>query len=226
MSVISVAVFDDHPVVLEGLLQMLAASGDFEVCGSGRTAAEALECAQALRPDVVVMDLMMPGDVCGTITRMARNRPGAQAIVFTASTRVDDAVRALDAGARGYLLKGTCGSDIAEAIRAVGRGETFVSPMIAGHVITAVQSAAQRRKEVDAARLNVREEQIVRLLLTGKTNKEIAARLQISEKTVKHYMSLLMQKLHVRNRLEAVLAAQKLHDQLRPAARPGPGYYQ
>ncbi|MEF9606103.1 response regulator transcription factor, partial [Paracoccus sp. PXZ] len=109
-----------------------------------------------------------------------------------------------------YVIKGSTATDLAEAIRTVMRGETFVSHTFASKVIAALQNASLRKRALQAIRLNMREEQIVRLLLRGRTNKEIGQQLRISEKTVKHYMSILMQKLHARNRIEVVLAAQKL----------------
>lgn len=219
MANIRVAIFDDHPIVVDGIQRVLAQIDDMDFIGTGSNAAAAAECALANAADILVMDLGMAGDVCQTIAKMRHYAPSVQVLIFTASHEVQDAMRVLEAGARGYVVKGSSGADLAEAIRTVCRGEVYVSQMIAGRMILAAQMAAQRRRETDDIRLNVREEQILKLLLTGMTNREIAARLKISEKTVKHYMSLVMQKLNVRNRLEAVLAAQKLQGELGQMAR-------
>lgn len=130
--------------------------------------------------------------------------------MFTASMAVEHAVQILEAGAHGYVVKGSTKSDLTEAIRAVMRDEIYVTQAFASKVISALQNSALRKRALQSIRLNVREHQIIRLLLRGKTNREIAEKLSISEKTVKHYMSVLIQKLQVRNRTEVVLAAQKL----------------
>lgn len=119
-------------------------------------------------------------------------------------------MKAFEAGAIGYVLKGSTDEELMQAIETVLAGETFITPSFASKVISALRTSAMPRSAPQAVRLSVREDQIVRLLLLGRTNKEIAHRLQISEKTVKHYMTLLMQKLHARNRVEVVLAAQEL----------------
>lgn len=211
---IRVAIFDDHPIVVDGVQRVLMQAGGMEFIGTGSSAAAAADFAQTHATDVLLMDLGMAGDVGQTIARMRRMAPDVRVLIFTASHEAQDAMRVLEAGARGYVVKGISGLELTEAIRAVSRGEIYVSQSIAGSMVMAVQMAAQRRRESEQVRLNVREEQILKLLVTGMTNREIAARLKISEKTVKHYMSLVMQKLNVRNRLEAVLAAQKLQGDL------------
>lgn len=219
MTSIRVAIFDDHPIVVDGLRRVLAQNADMKFIGAGSDAAAAADCALANAADILLMDLNMAGDVCQTIARMRRFAPGVQVLIFTASQEVQDAMQVLEAGARGYVVKGSSAHELTEAIRAVRRGDVYVSQAVAGRMIMAVQMAAQRRRETGDIRLNVREEQILKLLLTGMTNREIAGRLKISEKTVKHYMSLVMQKLNVRNRLEAVLAAQKLQGEIGQMAR-------
>jgi two-component system nitrate/nitrite response regulator NarL len=207
---IRVAFFDDHPILLEGLVGIFKALEDFEVVGQGYSAAEVLGTAKSLLPDVLVLDLNMPGDVLETIAAVARELPDIRFVIFTASTNVDNAVCALEAGANGYVVKGSTAAELVAALKGVVSGETYITTGFASKVIAALRTAAVRKKTVEQIRFSVREEQVVRLLLNGSTNRKIAQTLQISEKTVKQYMSSLMQKLNVRNRLEVVLAAQHL----------------
>src|SRR5690606_34044240 len=163
-----------------------------------------------VRPNIILLDLNMPGDAFGAISQIRVSSPETKIIVFTASAGIGHAVRALDAGATGYVLKGSTADELMQAIDIVLTGETFITPSFASKVISALRNASLRKAAADRVRLSVREDQIVRLLLLGRTNREIAQRLQISEKTVKRYMTLLMQKLQARNRVEVVLAAQEL----------------
>jgi DNA-binding NarL/FixJ family response regulator len=116
------------------------------------------------------------------------------------------------------VLKGSSSSELLKAIASVQSGETYITQSFATRVIAALRDASIRRKAAEAVKLSIREQQIVRLLLIGATNKEIAIAIKISEKTVKHYMTILMQKLQVRNRLEVVIAAQKMSEASRPAS--------
>lgn len=210
MPKVGLALFDDHPILLDGLSSILSKSDEFAVVATGSSAAEALSLSLSCNVDVIIVDLDMPGNVFETILRIRAQSPDIKILVFTASVAIDHAVRALEAGAHGYVLKGSTASELADAIRSVMNGDTYVTQSFAAKVIAALRNATARKMALQAMRLSLREEQVVRLLLRGKTNKEIANSLCISEKTVKHYMSLLMQKLQVRNRIEVVLAAQKL----------------
>ncbi len=154
----------------------------------------------------------MAGDVYAAIASSIRISPNTKIVAFTAATGVDSAIRALDAGANGYVLKGSSAQELIQAVEAVRHGETYITQSFASQVIAALRNASVRRVAAEAVRFSIREEQIVRLLLRGFTNKEIAASLRISEKTVKNYMTILMQKLNARNRLEVVIAAQALSE--------------
>lgn len=210
MNRISIAFVDDHPVLLEGLAHIFMEIDRFDVSATGKCASDAVEIMEKARPDVILLDLNMPGDALAAIARIQELSSQTRVIVFTASAGIDHAVRALEAGAMGYVLKGSTDEELLHAIDTVLAGNTFITPSFAGKVIAALRTDLTRRAAAQKIRLSVREDQIVRLLLLGHTNKEIARRLQISEKTVKHYMTLLMQKLQARNRVEVVLAAQEL----------------
>jgi DNA-binding NarL/FixJ family response regulator len=161
--------------------------------------------------DVALVDLGMPGNVYEAIQSLRAKAPDTKILVFTASVAIDHAVRALEAGAHGYVLKGSTIGELTDAIRAVFKGETYLTQSFALKVISALRNTSARKAALHALQLSLREEQVVRLLLRGKTNREIADSLKISEKTVKYYMSALMQKMHARNRIEVVLAAQRLN---------------
>lgn len=207
---ISVACVDDHPVLLEGLQSIISETGKYSVVASGKCSSDAVEIANRAKPQVLILDLNMPGDVFHAIGVIREASPATRILAFTASAAIDHAVRALDAGATGYVLKGSNDEELMQAIEAVVAGETFITPSFASKVIAALRDVSAQGSAARKIKLSVREDQIVRLLLLGRTNKEIAQKLKISEKTVKHYMSLLMQKLQARNRVEVVLAAQEL----------------
>lgn len=211
MAETAIAIVDDHPLLMEGVAAVLSRRCGIRVAGTGSCAADILPLATAHSLDVIVIDLNMPGDTFQAIKDLRATAPQTRIVIFTASMNTDHAIRALDAGASGYVLKGSSAADLTDAIDATGRGEIYITPAFAAKVISALQSKALEKRSAEAARLSVREEQIVRLLLCGKQNREIARELALSEKTVKSYMTNLMTKLHARNRLEVVIAAQRLH---------------
>ncbi|HEV7322888.1 MAG TPA: response regulator transcription factor [Ensifer sp.] len=207
---ISVAFVDDHPILLEGLVSIYSGKSDLDIVAKGENAIDALKIVEEHAPHVLVLDLSMPGDAVAAIDLIAQKYQGTRIIVFTANSSIETAIQVLNYGVAGYVLKGSTASDLHQAIRTVHGGETFITPGFATKVIMAMKTAEMRRRKQAQQRLSLREEQIVRHLMRGSTNREIARCLDISEKTVKHYMTLLMQKLDVRNRLEVVLAAQRL----------------
>ena len=208
MNNVPIAVVDDHPLMLEALVSLLSHSA-FGVVATGTTASDITRIAQQFRPEVMVVDLSMVGDAFEAIAAVVKTVPETKIVAFTAATGVQPAIRALEAGASGYVLKGSSSKDLIHAIECVRRGESYITQAFASQVIAALRNTSLRRKAAEAVQLSIREDQIVRFLLRGRTNKEIALALKISEKTVKHYMTILMQKLNVRNRLEVVIAAQR-----------------
>lgn len=211
MNSISVAVIDDHPLMVEAISDLLQrARGGFKVVGVGTNANDIVELCERNKPQIAVVDLHMPGgDVYAALANAIKASPSTKIVAFTAATGVDSAIRALDAGASGYVLKGSSTKELLHAISSALSGETYITQNFASRVIAGLRDASLRRKAAEAVMLSIREQQIIRLLMNGKTNKEIAIAIKISEKTVKHYMTALMQKLQVRNRLEVVIAAQR-----------------
>lgn len=208
---ISIAVVDDHPLLMEGLAALMQRKAGFSLTAAGSAASDIYAITDKHRPDAMVVDLNMPGDAFRAIADAAKAAPEMKIIVFTASTNTDHAIKALEAGAKGYVLKGSSADDLIAAIEATCRGEIYITPSFAAKMIGALQSKALEKKAAQSTKLSVREDQIVRLLLCGKQNREIARALSLSEKTVKGYMTHLMHKLNARNRLEVVIAAQKLN---------------
>ena len=213
MGQISVGLVDDHPLLRSGLAALFESTDGFEVVAQGSCAADAVEISSRFSPNILIMDLTMPGNAFSAISEINGKQKNTKIVAFTASAGIEHAVMALDAGASGYILKGSTAEELVNGVRTVHMGETYITQGFATKVVLALRNASVRKLAADAIKLSVREEQIVRLLLHGRTNKEIALSLSISEQTVKHYMSILMQKLHARNRLEVVIAAQKMEAQ-------------
>lgn len=209
LGTISICLVDSHPLQLAGITAVLTKHGGFSILASGNSAKDIVDIATRHKPDVMMVDLNMADDAFGAITRARTVAPATKLIAFTSLANVNTVVRALDAGTSGYVLTTSGPTELVDALEAVQRGETYIAPGLASQVITLLRTHSFRTV-ADAAKFSVREEQVVRLLLRGQTNKEIATSLLISERTVKHYMTMLMQKFNVRSRLEFVIAAQKL----------------
>jgi DNA-binding NarL/FixJ family response regulator len=196
---IRILLADDHPVVRDGLAAMLATQPDFEVVGEAGTGAAAVTEAARLRPDVVLMDLEMPElDGIEAIRRLRTADPAAQVVVLTAFDTDERIVGALQAGAQGYLLKGAPRAEIFAAIRTVSAGGALIPPVVASKLLRQVRAA----EHPDA--LTARETEVLGYVAAGLANREIAARLAISERTVKFHVSAVLAKLGAKNRTQAV----------------------
>jgi len=205
MRTVSVAFVDDHPTLLEGLKAIFCRKTGFDVVATGACCEDAASIMQRQRPDVMVLDLNMPGNAFDCIRTIKELAPETKVIAFTASSGINHAIEALQAGASGFVLKGSSLDSLTDAIEAVLAGDTYITKGFATKVIAALTNPVG-----GSIKLSTREEQIVTLLLESRTNREMAEHLHISEKTVKHYMSLLMQKLQVRNRVGLVMAARDI----------------
>jgi DNA-binding NarL/FixJ family response regulator len=199
---IRILVADDHPVVCEGLAAMLGTQPDFAVVGMAGTGVETLRLAQALEPDVVLLDLEMPeGDGIAVTAALRSKQPAPRIIVFTAFDRDDQIVRALRAGAEGYLLKGTERAAVFAAIRAAHAGRSLIEPAVAAKLIRHVRG--------EAPLLTSRETEVLRLLSRGLANKRIAREIGASERTAKFHVSSILRKLGASNRIEAIAVARE-----------------
>lgn len=206
---IRIVVIDDHPLFREGVAHTLRGNSLFELVGEGTCADDALRIVKSQAPDVVLLDVNMPGGGISAARAIAQTRPDIKIVMLTVSESEENVTEAMDAGAHGYILKGTSGADLIAAICGVWHGEPYVTPSLAARLLLLARKKAQALKvKSDSLNLTEREDQIIGHVALGLTNKEIARRLAISDKTVKHYMTNIMQKLNVRNRVEAVLARQ------------------
>ncbi|EXG81728.1 response regulator [Cryptosporangium arvum] len=198
---ITVLLVDDHPVVRDGLRGMLDAEPDLEVVGEAGSGPEAVVLARTLRPDVVLMDLRMPGGDGATATgRIRAEVRTAHVVVLTTYDTDADILRAVDAGAAGYLLKDASRAELTAAVRAASRGETVLAPSVAGRLVQQVRRPA-------GPQLSARELEVLTLVGQGLTNAEIGARLHISEATVKTHLLRTFTKLDVSDRTAAVTTA-------------------
>ena len=205
MTSIRILVADDHPVVRDGLVALLSTQSDFMVVGQASTGSEMITNVEIARPDVVLLDLEMP-ELHGVeaLTRVTTEHPGLKVLVFTAYDDDERMIAAVQAGAQGYMLKGSARDEVFTAIRAISQGGTHLQPEAASRLMREDSSEAQ---ELDASRLTARELEVLELLAKGMTNKEIAAKLVITVRTVKFHVSSIMRKLDAGNRTEAVLTA-------------------
>jgi NarL family two-component system response regulator LiaR len=200
---ISVLLADDHPVVRQGLRTLLELQEDIELVGEASDGAEAVALAEALLPDVVLIDLVMPGiDGVEALRRIRAASPATKGIVLTSFGEDDKIFPAIKAGAVGYLLKDVQPQELLEAIRRVHRGEGLLHPAVAGRVM---RELAREREPVEP--LSERELEVLKLIAEGLPNKLIAQRLAISEKTVKTHVSNILAKLHLADRTQAALYA-------------------
>ena len=198
---IGLLIVDDHPVVRDGLRGMFAGDERFRVLGEAADGHEALAVARAVQPDVVLMDLRMPGMDGVTAIRALREQGiGARVLVLTTYDTDSDVLPAIRAGATGYLLKDVPREELFRAVSAAHRGESVLSPAVAGRLMGELRSPAREE-------LSQRELEVLRLIAQGGTNRETAARLFISEATVKTHLLHAYAKLGVRDRAAAVAAA-------------------
>jgi len=197
-------VVDDHEVVRQGLVALLDRRQGFEVVAEAGTAAEAVEQARRYEPDIVVMDVRLPDGSGVEACREIRAERAATRVVMLTSYPDEEAVlSAIVAGASGYLLKQVRARDLVSALEAVGRGESLLDPAVTEKVLERVRRIATGAAADDLAALTTQEQKILLLVAEGKTNKEIAAEVFLSDKTVKNYVSSILSKLNLERRAQA-----------------------
>jgi DNA-binding NarL/FixJ family response regulator len=201
MDSIRILITDDHPVVREGLAGMLAGQSDFEVVGMAVDGDTAVRLHRTLTPDVTLMDLQMPGlEGVGAIEAIKAQQPSANILVLTTYDSDADILRAIEAGATGYLLKDTPREELFRAIRAAAKGDTVLAPTIAARIITRMRAPAEEN-------LSAREIEVLQLVARGNSNKEVGKALHISTATVKTHLIHIYTKLGVDDRTAAVTTA-------------------
>lgn len=211
---IRVGVVDDHMLYRDGVVFALESEADIEVVAQGGTAAEALQIAQEQAPDILLLDMNMPGGGINAAAKIALRFPATKTLMLTVIDDEEEVRSALRKGARGYLLKGTSSSELVTAIRIVNKGQSYVSPSFAAQLFMA---RITEKSDVSAPsrfpEITVREEQILMLILQGFSNRRIGDELGLTEKTVKSYLTAIMEKLGVKNRVEvAMVAATRLYN--------------
>ncbi len=210
MSALRIFVAEDHPLFRRGVVSLLSSVPDFEVVGEATSGREAVERATRLQPDVVLMDLQMPGGNGIEATReIARKSPGVRVLVVTLFEDDDSVFMALRAGARGYILKDADEEELARAIRAVGRGEAIFSPAVAERVLAYFASSSPAAQPQAFPSLTDREREILNLIARGHPNPAIARELSLSTKTVGNYVSNIFTKLQVADRAQAMIRARE-----------------
>lgn len=206
METINVMLIDDHRVVRQGLRDFLELQGDIDVVGEASSGEEGVQLARELLPDVVLMDLVMPGiDGVETTRRLKAASPSTRVIVLTSFADDDKVFPAIKAGAISYLLKDISPEDLAHAIRAAQRNEAVLHPEVAAKLMQ--EFSTPRANEAPVDQLTAREMDVLRLVAKGKSNKEIADSLIISEKTVKTHLSNILSKLHLADRTQVAIYA-------------------
>lgn len=206
MKKIRVLIVDDHTLVREGVRAMLSLASDVEVVGEAANGREALEKTERLLPDVILMDLAMPimGGLEAT-RRISRQFPASRVLALTQYDDSEYVIPVIEAGARGYITKMAAFSDLATAIQAVYRGESYLSPTAASALIDERQLKTNVETEVDPyQRLTDREREILKLIVEGRTAREIAEMLVVSRKTVEWHKSSLMNKLNIHNKTDLI----------------------
>lgn len=206
---IRVLIADDHPLLRQGLRQVLELSGDVAVVGEAVNGRQCLELARQVRPDVVLMDVNMPEMNGLEVARAIKGEmPGVAVVILTVHDAEDYLVEAVQAGVEGYVLKDAESSAVLEAVRSCSRGQSYLQPQLAGRLMTGMRR--REKKRTDERPLDVlteREFDVLKLLAEGTSNRDIGERLYISEKTVKNHTNSIFRKMGVSDRTQAVLEA-------------------
>lgn len=205
---IRIAIVDDHPLFREGLVHTLEAAPAMQVVAEAGTAEEARRVSAEWQPDILLLDLYIPGNGIEAAKVIRTEHPGVKIVVLTASEEDDDVTSAIEAGAKGYLVKGVSGSELIRAVQSVHAGASYITPQLAARMLMQprVVPAAVKREEA----FTFDELKILEHLSRGLTNNEIADNIGLNLRATKRCMTQIFRKLHVRNRVEALLAAQKL----------------
>ena len=203
---IRVVVADDHPLFLDGVVAALQAAEGIQVVAHTGDGRDAVRLAQELLPDLVLLDVNMPGGGLNAARDIAATSPSTRIVMLTVSEDEDDILEAMKAGASGYVLKGIPARDLVRILRSIAGGEVYVAPSLAFGMLRELSRPRQGRP-VDT--LSTREREVLELVADGLSNAEIGARLSLAEKTIKHYMTNVLAKLQVNSRVEAALVAYK-----------------
>lgn len=206
MNTIRVAVIDDHPIFREGVASCLTDIGGYDIVGEGGSCEDAEAIAEQADPDVMLLDISMPGGGLNAVAAILERRPAQKIIVLTVSESHSDVATALKLGAKGYVLKGVGSRVLSEILRAVQGGEMYLSPALSARMIADLSQVGNQPSATGIRDLTEREYDVLRLVAAGLSNKRIARDLDLHEKTIKHHLTRIFAKLNVSNRTEAAMA--------------------
>jgi len=210
---IRIAIVDDHPLFRDGVTRSLSEIGGFQIVGEGATAQDAERIASTVRPDLLLLDISLPGGGLAAVATMLADHPTQKIVMLTVSEANADVTKALNAGVHGYILKGVGSRALADILRNVAAGERYLTPALSARLLSDLQSPQPANGVAGRLRqLTERQTEILRLVAEGLTNKEVALRLDLHEKTVKHHMTGVLSKLSVRNRTEAALTMREFRE--------------
>ncbi|MGN6307638.1 MAG: response regulator [Mesorhizobium sp.] len=215
---IRIAVIDDHPLFRQGVVRCLSEFDDFAIVGEGSTAGDAIAITADRQPDVILMDLSMPGDGLTALGPVLEGSPGCKIVVLTVSEDGQDVAKAIGSGAAGYVLKGIGADSLADVIRSVATGKPYVSPSLSAQLFASLGRPDTARASRDPLKLLSKKElEVLKLVGAGQSNKRVALAMDLHEKSIKRYLTQIFKKLNVTNRTEAAIL---LRDHLRPGQKP------
>ena len=203
---LKVAIVDDHPLFREGVVRSMQETGRFEIVGEGASCDDAVRLAHEKLPDIMLVDLSMPGGGLPAITRIRAQHGMIRIVALTASEAPDDVTCALNQGVAGYVLKGVGSRALTEILLLVAQGETYVTPALSARLLSRLSAGREEKQTSQPLEsLTEREREVLELVASGMSNKEIARQLDLSEKTVKHRMTGILAKLNANNRTDAAM---------------------
>jgi two-component system, NarL family, nitrate/nitrite response regulator NarL len=209
MGKIRVGVIDKHPLFRDGVILALNSQPDIEVVSQGASVWDAIEVAHKSQLDVIVLDSSTLDLSMGAVESILQQHPTIRILILAVTADEEHVYTALKRGVRGYLLKGASGTELIQTVRVLNQGQSFISPSLAAKLLmrSSPGMASEARGSGHLPHLTPREQQILSILAQGRSNKEIGNKLDLSEKTIKHHLTNILQKLRVRNRVEAALVA-------------------
>ncbi|WP_027062562.1 LuxR C-terminal-related transcriptional regulator [Mesorhizobium loti] len=201
---VRIAIVDDHPLFRAGVARSLGELGGFEIVGEGSNAGDAERLAEVAKAHIMLLDISMPGGGLDAAAKILSMHPNLKIVMLTVSEANADVTAALKAGVHGYVLKGVGSASLGEILNSVAAGERYVSPALSAQLLNDLIRPENNKADI-ISKLSDREVGILQLVSEGLSNKEVAKRLFLQEKTVKHHMTRVLSKLNVRNRTEAAL---------------------
>ena len=212
MDKIHLVIIDDHPLFREGVIAILGTEPDMEIVGQGDTAQDAIRLSRDLMPDMLILDINIPGGGLSAAQTISSAYPVIKLVMLTGSPDEDNVLTALKAGAQAYILKGVSARDLVDILHIVQAGESYVTPTLAANLLmelTTTSTTERTHTDNNLDELKEREREILELIARGKSNKEIGLQLHLTEKTIKHYVTNILHKLQVQSRVQAALLAQQ-----------------